>query len=224
MMTVSRLSITLLLVALVLGAGAARAQTTDDAELEPRGTNRALSFFFDGLNLDSFDGGVGGKSWLGPSTALRYSIDFGVESTEDVRDDDRDAGRSAINVGTSLFVELHQSERGRVSPYIGSGFGFSTGAFSETTDFAPGNTVTRTRFKGSNFDFDVSVGFGIEYRIARRVSLGGEHQVGARVRIASTDTKTTFADPNTPNNVVERDIRTFRLDTGASRLILSVYF
>lgn len=200
--------------------------TDDQPELPPRGTNRALSFFFDELSLDDFETGIGGKLWISPTAALRMSLDLGVESTEAITEGEVDRGRSAISFGGSMFIELHRYERGRVSPYIGSGFGLRTEAFSETTDFDidTGNPISRERFKGSNLEFDVSAGFGVEYRLARRVSLGGEHQFAARVRIGSEDIKRTPFDQSLPSTTTTRETRSFIFDTGASRLILSVYF
>ena len=216
-----------LLLAFLFLTTSLQAQVQDtDTELPPRGTNRALSFFFDELSLDDFETGIGGKLWISPTAALRLSLDLGVESTEVVTENEIDRGRSAISFGGSMFIELHRYERGRVSPYIGSGFGVSTEAFSETTDFDldTGNPIARERFKGSNIAFDVLAGFGVEYRLARRVSLGGEHQFAARVLIGSEDIKRTPFDRTLPSTSTTRETRSFIFDTGASRLILSVYF
>ncbi len=216
----------LLCVGLIVGGSPAAAQDVQQEssrDLPLRGSNRAISFTFDGLSLDEIDGGVGGKWWLSTNTAMRTSIDLSVVSDEDIVEGVSDRGLSAVAAGLSLLIEWHSADFGRVSPYLGSGFSIGGSASSETLDFGGTSPLARRKIKSSALDFAVNAAFGVEVRISRRVSLSGEHLFGARVHNGSRDVTETFRD-GTAETFTKGDLRGFTLSTGTSSLIVSVYF
>ncbi len=226
-MTFLRSFSTMLLLAVLVGVAPAAAQDPDapaetDEEMPLRGSNRALSFSLDNLSLGALDGGVGGKLWLSPNTALRTSLNLRITSDEDVTGDAIDAGRSAVSGRLSFLVEWHSEDFGRVSPYLGSGFAIGAGASSQTTDFATGTALRQSRQKGSNLLFSVHAALGAEVRISRRVSLAGEHLFGATVSLGDEERTEVFVDA--PSQRTVRDVRSFTVGTGTSSLILSIYF
>lgn len=190
-----------------------------------RGSRKALSFTFDTFALDALDGGVGGKYWFNSSVALRAAMRFNVEATERDVGSVESSGRSAIGFGFSLLAERHNPELvsiQRVSPYLVGGMRFDVSGFSESTEFPLDNAVQEIENDGMQLSFAALAGFGVEYRFARRVSLAGEHVFEAAIVRTSSDRLERRRD--TPN--VERDVdqRVFRLGTGTSSLIVSVYF
>lgn len=200
---------------------------TQDVSQEPflRGSRNAVSFSFDGFDLGKIDGGVGGKHWFSTTSALRASLDFFVEATEGDVVGQQTNGRSAIGVGISAVAERHTSRLEaieRVSPYLAGGFRFAASGFSENTKFPLANSVQRTENDGNELDFRVLVGFGVEYRLSRRLSLAGEHTFGASIVRTNRDALQVFNDGT--RITTERNDRVFRLGTDTSRLILSVYF
>lgn len=214
----------LLLVLLAGMPALAQDSPSEEEEDAPllRGSNRALSFSFDALSLRGLDGGVGGKLWIGPGTALRLSFDFLIESDEDVAVDAVDDGLSAVRGGLGFMVEWHSAHLGRVSPYLGTGFSVGAGASSRTTRFSAPSDRVQTRFKTTALDFSILAALGVEWQITRRVSLSGEHQIGANVLLGTTERIESFT--NAPEVVNDGDTRQFSFGTGTSSIIVSIYF
>ena len=199
-------------------------QDTSDA-LPLRGSRRALSFTFDEFSLDGIDAGVGGKYWFGSKVALRASLRFDVSSQEDDIDSQEDRGITSIGFGAGLVAERHAPDAspfGRVSPYLAVGFEFGADAFSQSSRFPLDNPVQERRNDGHTLSFEVLAGFGVEYRVSRRVSLAGEHLFGARIASSTTDMEEVRGEEGTFR--FERQTESFNLGTGTSSLILSVYF
>jgi hypothetical protein len=214
---------TIVMLALFAGTFSAFAQTeSNDDDVFVRGSNRAIAFTLDQLSLDGLDGGIAGRLFIGPTTALRLGLNLNIESTEDIEEGTNDFGRSAFGTGASFLAEWHSASYRRVSPYMGAGFGVDFAAFSTTRDFADG-ALMQERFKGTEMDFAVNVALGVEVFVGRSVSLAGEHLIGADVILSDTERRQTFRD-DTPMQVDMQKQRSFIFGTGTSRLILSVYF
>lgn len=211
------------LLLMLAGTSIAVAQTeSDDDEGFVRGSNRAIAFTLNQLSLDGLNGGVGGRFFIGPQTALRVGANLHIESTEDIAEGTSDFGRSAFGTGVSFLAEWHSATYRRVSPYMGAGFGVDFSAFSTTRDFAAG-AITQERFKGTGLDFSVDVALGVEVFLGRSVSLAGEHLIGADIVLTDTERRQSFRD-DTPTQVDTQEGRSFNFGTGTSRLMLSVYF
>lgn len=211
------------LLLMLAGTSIAAAQTeSDDDERFVRGSNRALAFTLNQLSLDGLDGGVAGRFFIGPQTALRVGLNLDIESTEDIVEETSDFGRSAFGSGVSFLAEWHSGTYRRVSPYMGAGFGVDFAAFSTTRDFAAG-AVMQERFKGTELDFSVDVALGVEVFLGRSVSLAGEHLIGADIILSDTERRQEFRD-DTPRQIEMQKGRSFTFGTGTSRLMLSVYF
>ena len=201
-------------------------EAADDDQPLLRGSNRALSFSFDALSLRGIDAGVGGKFWLSPSTALRMTFNFRVDSdeivTEDIADDAIDDGLSAVAGGLGFVVEWHSAHLGRVSPYLGTGFVVGGNASSRTTSFGPTSEQIRRRVKTNGLDFGISAGLGVEWQVTRRVSIAGAHEFLAEVTLGTVERIESFR--TSPETVVSSDTRDFTFRSGTSSLILSIYF
>jgi hypothetical protein len=216
------LLVCLTLLALFAFPFSAFAQSESDEDVLVRGSNRAIAFTLNQLSLDGLDGGIAGRFFIGPSTALRLGLNLNVESTEDITEDIDDFGRSAFGAGASFLAEWHSTTYRRVSPYMGAGFGADFTAFSTTRDFSDGG-LAQERFKGTELDFSVNVALGAEVFLSPSVSLAGEHLIGADIIISDTERRQTFRD-SSPEQLVKQKGRSFNFGTGTSRLILSVYF
>lgn len=219
-----RLLCTILLMSLSVAVKPALAQEDPGSEesLLLRGTNRALSFTIDDLSLGTLDGGVGMRWFIGQRTALRATLRLNVESTEDVVQGQSDTGRSAFGVGSTFLVEWHTRSFRRVSPYIGAGAGVQFDAYSETRELSADNQLVRQRDKGTVVDFHVNAGMGVEVYLSKSISLSGEYLFTAAVRSLEGQVVNTYRDA--PETTMDRDLTSFRFGTGASSLILSIFF
>lgn len=212
----------ILFVLVALIALPARGQQADDEDVILRGTNRGVVFTLDQLSLGSLNGGIGGKLWIGTTTALRGSLDFGVRSRDDVVKSEEDGGLSAVEGGLTVMLERHSRRARRVSPFLGAGFGVHGSAFSDRTKYPLGNEIQERYREGRNVRFTVPVALGVEYYVTRGISLSGEHLIAAEFEKVTDEQRTTFRD--VPEAVTRREVSDFSLNLGTSRIILTVYF
>lgn len=82
---------------------------------------KALSFSFNGLNINEFYGGFGGKYWTSNNTALFGSIDFELYYDYEDYDKDSDSDRKSRqnDLSLTLGMEKHFYACRKVSPYWG---------------------------------------------------------------------------------------------------------
>lgn len=193
----------------------------EDNQYKPA-TNRALVFTLDGFSLNGVNGGVGARFWVSRNVVLRSTLDFNLQSIENLTGDTAETGRSAVSVGTSLLVEWHSTFRRKVSPYMATGFGVGVGAYSETTDFSVENPLREVRNKGSFVDFTVDAGFGVAYRVNRWLELSGEHLFAVAFRRGDNEEKVIPREGS--QVVVKSESTAFNVGLGTSRLLVSVYF
>ncbi len=176
---------------------------------------KALQFSFNGLNLSSFAGGVGGKLWLDNRTALSVVIG----GSHGYLNEDANALQSGqTNSQSTLLlqfgIEAHTFLSSEFSPYVtGAIFGRYEEQDYKTT-YAGSSSFPESKVKSTNVG--LLAGFGAEYWISTRVSLAGQqtfqfsYGFGSREQIDVTDTK--------------QNTRSVNVGLGTSSLILSIYF
>lgn len=204
-------SIWLVVLTCLIAAGAAR------AEAPYRKGDRALSFSFDGADLGSFDGGVGGKYWFSDQWAAIGVVDIGYRSSDDNYEERESRYWRDRSAGLAVGFERHYGKT-RFTPYIGAGLGGSyNDAITETSPSGGDRKdITEKRYYGAS----ARVGFGAEFWLTPRFSLGGEY----RLEVYYTDGWTeSRREGETEIPPIRVDKKTWQTDVFASRLVLSVY-
>jgi hypothetical protein len=159
-------------------------------------SGKALLFSFSGLsvlNLNSFDGGIGGKYFLNNSTAVRGGLTFGMASqslpaSPGPGQTGTDGSISATRLGVGGALEVHMTSS-QVQPYYGAGVGFQyTSTESKNAVIAPaaqttiknnrfGETVSGSTYQGGTM-LSVYAICGVEYFLNNSISLGAEYRLG----------------------------------------------
>ncbi len=177
--------------------------------------SKALQFSFNGLNLSSFAGGVGGKLWLDGRTALSLAVG-GSHSYDNADANAQQSGQtnSQSIVLLQFGVEAHTFLSSEFSPYVtGAIFGRYEEQDYKTT-YSPPASSPESKYTTTNIG--LLAGFGAEYWISNRISLAGQqtfqlsYEFGSREQIDNVDTK--------------QNTRGFSVGLGTSSLILSIYF
>jgi opacity protein-like surface antigen len=154
------------------------AQNSDD--------NKAILFQFNGLSLlraDAFEGGVGGKFYLNNRMAIRGVVKFSMNSSTDPWTGaaaGNDGETSSTTIGLGGAFEYHMVV-GKLSPYFGGGFGFSTTSSEEKSPYPNGGSQTVKKDDpaynaGTNLSLYALL--GVEYFIYDNVSLAAEYRLG----------------------------------------------
>jgi hypothetical protein len=86
--------------------------------------DRAISFSFDGADLGSFNGGVGGKYWFSDQWAAIGVVDIVYRSSDDDSEELESRYRRDRSAGLAIGFERHYGMT-RFTPYIGAGLGGS---------------------------------------------------------------------------------------------------
>ena len=177
--------------------------------------SKALQFSFNGLNLSSFGGGVGGKLWIDDCNALSLAIG-GTHSYDNSDPNPQQTGQtnSQSIVQLQFGVEVHSSVSNEFSPYVtGAIFGRYESRSSKAT-YPWTSTSQESKYRSTNIG--LLVGFGAEYWISNRMSLSGQqtfqlsYGIGSQEDISSVDSK--------------QNTHGFDVGLGTSSLILAVYF
>lgn len=166
-----------ILFSLLIGATAVstQAQTLDVAK---KG-DKAVLFNFVGLsalNLNAYQGGIGGKYFFSNRLAMRGMLLFGLDNTTVAASSLVSQSKNDnLSVGISAGLEYHLALASRISPYIGG-----TVLFENTqTTVSPGiGSETTTTFGAG------AIG-GIEYFFNQNISLAAEYQFGVSDAINS---------------------------------------
>ncbi|MCK9425795.1 MAG: hypothetical protein M0Q21_07150 [Ignavibacteriaceae bacterium] len=171
----------------------------------------ALSFSFNGLNLGSYNGGVGGRRWISKSTVINASIGGSIYERKYEKTATLDKGlEKTKSLYLGLGVENHLESSNDFSPFLSYRleYGFNDryyrGVYSTNEN--------RDRTNSLNIDF----GLGIEYWILNRISLSGQHLFNARYETGERSTG------GTPNEI--QKIKGFQTGLGTTSIILSIYF
>ena len=172
---------------------------------------KALSFSFNGLNLSSYYGGVGGRIWLSDNTVLNASIGGYISERDYEKTETLDKG---IQKNKSLIIgigmENHLEDLADFSPYFSTRISYSlTDQYYRSSN---GYSAQNNKTNSVNLDF----GFGIEYWINKRISLSGQHLFYLGY---------TTGEQSTGNLGEEnQNIKGFNVGVGTTSIILSIYF
>ena len=172
---------------------------------------KALSFSFNGLNLSSFYGGVGGRIWVSDNTVLNASIGGYINETDYEKTETLDKGiqkNKSLTVGIGL--ENHLDNFSDFSPY------FSTRISYSHTDQYYRSSIGYFLQENKNNSINLNLGFGIEYWIDKRISLSGQHLFYLGYNKGEQST----GNPSDEN----QDTKGFQIGFGTTSMILSIYF
>ena len=164
-----------LLIVLVIIHTAAMAEDAPDLDHTPRNGRLAILFLFDGLNLGSFGGGIGGKYWLSELWAMNAS----VRLQHDRRHVNESGGGSrdfvVTRTGFATAFERHLLTT-RFSPYVGAGvaYNYEHSKNSNATNFSS------DEIRGSSHEASVALGLGVEFWLSRNFSLAGQYSIRFR--------------------------------------------
>lgn len=170
----------------------------------------ALSFSFNGLNLATYYGGVGGRIWVSNSTVLNASIGGAISERNYERTETLDKGlekNKSLTIG--IGIENHFANANDFSPYFSSRL--SLGLYDRYYRYSSSRYLQTDKTSSFNLDF----GIGVEYWIIDRISVSGQHLFSMRY-------ETGEQAGSAPSEV--QDIKGFGIGLGTTSIILSIYF
>lgn len=175
---------------------------------------KALTFSFNGLNLNEFYGGVGGKVWLSDCSALNMNIGFDNKNSSTAGTINRTEGKE--NNKTIVFglgFEKHFQGIEDLEPYW---IGRVSGSYSER-DYDPSVPFNYTPWGERSITRTISAetGIGVEYWLTKSISFSGQHLF----RFYYSTGSTNQYDININQKIINRGF-----DTGTSSIILAIYF
>jgi opacity protein-like surface antigen len=193
-------------------------------------------FTFNGLsNLGAgdYNGGLGVKYYLANNMAIRGGIQFGTYAYVNYANPGTgqtgiDGEESALQYGINGAFEYHLAT-GRVSPYVGAGFGFTSTSTEDLTEevgappAAQDKTVNSIGGEGGYLaGTELSLGAlaGLEFFVTKEISLSAEYWLGYSSLARSDQEFTTGSTTTTTRIGAGGGI--YVTTTGA--LTLSVYF
>ena len=201
---------TCVLLTLTLSGSAALSQTESEFL-----QTKCLSFSFDGFNLNALNGGIGGKIWTSDANAFTLTIAGSVSSTkEDGNAQYTEQKQSQTYVRLQAGLEQHCNMASGFSPYFAEGVFGSLQTYKYTYSAIPPSTGSES--KRVTNSVGIVVGFGVEYWLTKRISVGGQQLFQGSYQFGSqNDGSSTSQDRNTSG---------FSTSLGTSSLILSIYF
>lgn len=152
--------------------------------------DRAIIFQFNGLNINSYRGGLGFKQFINENFAVRGMVDFYSAKEKykwesDFSDTEGLIGEDGYDrwfgFGFEAAAEKHVN-KGKIDPYYGAGVGFymERNKYVEPVSGFQGGTLADP-WTAKNTDaytrFSVFGLFGLEYAINSMLSLAAEYQV-----------------------------------------------
>ncbi len=171
----------------------------------------ALSFNFNGLNLSSYYGGVGGRWWISESTVLTGSIGGSISEREYEETENTDKGLDKskyINIGFGM--ENHFTASDDLSLYLSTrlSFGYNDSYYRATTYY----------FEGTEnfYSYNLGFGLGVEYWLFERMSFSGQHLFNAYYGTGERKSQST--------EEMVQNTKGYGLSFGTTSIILSIYF
>lgn len=180
--------------------------------------NKGILFGFNGLNLNEFNGGVGGKYWLNKSLAFVVSIDLDISDRKtegsETQPNNHDS-KKKIELRLGLEKHLHIGKK--LSPYIGGNLGVGYDNRLSQRIYSHNNRTYRNENKEVSTIIFANLNFGIEYFILRNISLAGEYNLRGfysfgKLNIRQNEQKS------------KQDTTDKELGFGTSSLLLTIYF
>ncbi|MBN2188445.1 MAG: outer membrane beta-barrel protein [Chitinispirillaceae bacterium] len=193
-------------------------------------------FTFNGLaylGAGDYNGGLGVKYYLANNMAIRGGLQFATYGYVNYANPPAgqtgiDGEESAMQIGINGAFEYHLAT-GRVSPYVGAGFGFTTTSTEELSEEvgnpppAQDKTVNG-RLGVGPYDAGTALSLGalagLEFFVTKEISLSAEYWLGYTSLARADEEFTTGSTTTTYKIGAEGDINI--TTTGA--ITLSVYF
>jgi hypothetical protein len=175
---------------------------------------KALLFSFNGLNLNSFYGGIGGKVWLSDYTALNCNLGLSSRNNTTAGNAGRTEGEERNkSIFFGIGIEKHFDGIENLEPYL---VGRIEGSYTDR-DYNPSVPIEYISWGSRSITRGISIqtGFGVEYWLADKISIAGQHLFAFNY--------STGSNRNYEENVAQKIINR-GLDTGTSSLILAIYF
>ena len=171
----------------------------------------ALSFNFNGLNLSSYYGGVGGRLWISESTVLNASIGGSISEREYEQTEFTDKGlekNKYLNIG--IGMENHFITADDLSLYLSTrlSFGYSD-SYYRWTNYSSENTE-------NFYSYNLGFGLGVEFWLFERMSFSGQHLFNAYYGTGERKSQN-------PEEIVQ-NTKGYGLSFGTTSIILSIYF
>jgi opacity protein-like surface antigen len=133
-----------------------------------------LMFSFNGLYLttNTYNGGIGAKYLTGDNIAFRGVLAINYTSSNTPEKDALIPEIETSSSGFGISIDCsYYLKRGRISPFLGSGIGFST----SSSEVKQGNYSQKNYEKGNTFSF-YFLG-GVEFFILKELSLSAEYRL-----------------------------------------------
>jgi hypothetical protein len=173
---------------------------------------KCLSFNFNGFNLGTIGGGIGGKMWTSNATAYTLSIGGSFYSNNTEANAQTTEGKESSSfVQIQAGFEQHTDLGSGFSPYFA---GIAFGSFlTQKQTYARPLPGPGDEFNQTTNSVGAMVGFGVEYWLTKRISVAGQQLFQASYRFG-----------NQTSNSQTRNTSGFSTNLGTSALILSIYF
>lgn len=171
----------------------------------------AVSFNFNGLNLSTYYGGVGGRLWISESTVLNVSIGGSISEREYLESEEIDNGLEKNKyLILGIGMENHFPVTEDLSPYLSTRFSF--GYNDQYYRYYNSNN----EYQDVTYSYYLGIGLGVEYWIFDRISLSGQHLFNAYYEAGHRNTNGSAT--------IVQEIKGYGLAFGTTSLILSIYF
>lgn len=171
----------------------------------------ALSFNFNGLNLSTYYGGVGGRLWISESTVLNASIGGSISERESLESEEIDNGLEKNKyLILGIGMENHFPVTEDLSPYLSTrlSFGYSDQYYRYYN--------SSNEYQDVIYSYYLGIGLGVEYWIFDRISLSGQHLFNAYYEAGHRNTNGSAT--------IVQEVKGYGLAFGTTSLILSIYF
>jgi len=188
------------------------AQDKENRTFEGFKGRKALCFSFDGLDLDKFNGGIGGKKWMSNDLAWFASLNLEYRKRDQENFPGNESDSDWYLYGFSTGFEKHFGTSKRMSPFWGMSIKSTFGKSENNSDHAEVKTksISKTR------DFASNILAGMEFLLSRDISLSAQYNIGLNYhKITDTVTKNSVLFVETENS-----IKTF----GINRVLLTLSF
>jgi hypothetical protein len=185
---------------------------------EIKSGSTGLLFAFDGelLRANTYNGGIGLKYFMKDNLAIRgvLSLNYKNQNTPKSESTTYDNESTNFNLGISGDFEYYL-KKGRVSPYIGAGLGFST---SSSEQKSGGYTYTNN---DAGFTLSFYLLAGAELFILPELSLSAEYRLTMN-SFSASDREITYTGQKTQ---ITKGTSNFSINTGSiGALTISFYF
>ncbi|MFC1493207.1 hypothetical protein ACFL6O_04545 [candidate division KSB1 bacterium] len=151
------------------------AQDKENKTYEGFKGRKALCFSIDGLDLDAYNGGVGGKKWISDDFVLFASLNIAYSKTEDKNSNPNDYNTDSYSYGVSAGFEKHFSLSKRQSPFLGLSIG---NKLKNTETNSMINNVGNSEDNINSRFYECDFIGGMEFLLSRDISLSAQYNIG----------------------------------------------